>query len=294
MAYGQGIAATPLQMISVFATIANDGRWVQPRLVRGTIDPDGSVPRTRRRQTRRVVSAETAQMVTRMLAFAVEHGTGPSAQIPGFQVAGKTGTARIPEPDRRLIVGGVHRLVHRLPAGLRPQGRRSRPSWTGRRPGTAGSPRRRCSSECAAAIARLGIAPAEARAAPAPRDPRPMTVAWRGGRTAGDKLTWPWPGLPALAPSPTSSRAPAAEVRGDRRGRRGRRYRSRGREPGQPVLLRARRGPDGHDFAGEAVARGRSPSSVDRWLTARRGPGPRCPPSERRWARCRRRSSAGR
>jgi cell division protein FtsI (penicillin-binding protein 3) len=100
MAYGQGIAATPLQMISVYATIANGGRWVRPRLVLGTRDPDGTFHAAAEPPTRRVVSEETARIVTRMLAFAVESGTGTAAQIPGYQVAGKTGTARIPLPDR--------------------------------------------------------------------------------------------------------------------------------------------------------------------------------------------------
>jgi cell division protein FtsI (penicillin-binding protein 3) len=100
IAYGQGIAATPLQMISVYATIANDGRWVQPRLVLGTRSPDGTFEAAAPSPTRRVVSADTARMVTRMLAHAVHEGTGTNATIPGFEVAGKTGTARIPMPDR--------------------------------------------------------------------------------------------------------------------------------------------------------------------------------------------------
>jgi cell division protein FtsI (penicillin-binding protein 3) len=93
---GQGIAVTPLQMATVFATIANDGVWVQPRLVRGTIGRDGrfvpAAPSTRRE----VVSSWAARQVTRMLASAVDVGTGQEAQIPGFWVAGKTGTARKP------------------------------------------------------------------------------------------------------------------------------------------------------------------------------------------------------
>ena len=98
-AYGQGITATPLQMASVFATIANDGRWVRPRLVGARIDPQGVRHDTAPSPERRVVSRRTALVVARMLAFAVEQGTGTNAAIPGYQVAGKTGTARIPRPD---------------------------------------------------------------------------------------------------------------------------------------------------------------------------------------------------
>ena len=100
MAYGQGIAVTPLQMLSVFATIANDGRRVQPRLVKGTIGPDGAYHAAAVGLGERVVSAGTALMVRRMLAYAVEAGTGRNAQIAGYQVAGKTGTAQIPLPNQ--------------------------------------------------------------------------------------------------------------------------------------------------------------------------------------------------
>jgi cell division protein FtsI (penicillin-binding protein 3) len=117
--YGQGIAATPLQMASVFATIANDGRWVQPRLVDATIAADGTRHEAPMSSTRRVVSASTARIVSRMLAFAVEHGTGTNARIPGYQVAGKTGTARIPLKDRPGYEVGqyVASFIGYLPAG---------------------------------------------------------------------------------------------------------------------------------------------------------------------------------
>lgn len=118
-AYGQGIAATPLQMVSVYSTIANDGRWVQPKLVRGTIGPDGSLEPSEPAPTRRVVSAGTARMVTRMLAYAVQDGTGTNAQIPGYQVAGKTGTARIPTGDGSGYLEGqyIASFIGYLPAG---------------------------------------------------------------------------------------------------------------------------------------------------------------------------------
>ncbi len=95
---GQGVAVTPVQMADVYATIANGGVWVQPRLVKGTVDPSGVFRPAPASTTRRVVSSQTAQTVTDILAHAVEVGTGTAAQIPGYWVAGKTGTAQIPNP----------------------------------------------------------------------------------------------------------------------------------------------------------------------------------------------------
>jgi cell division protein FtsI (penicillin-binding protein 3) len=98
---GQGVAATPLQMASVYATIANDGVRVRPRLIRGTVEPDGAFIEADAPQARRVVSAFTAAQVRAMLVGAVEDGTGSNAQIPGYIVGGKTGTANIPREDAR-------------------------------------------------------------------------------------------------------------------------------------------------------------------------------------------------
>ena len=162
MAYGQGIAATPLQMASVYATIANGGRWVQPSLVRGTIDPHGDFVPASTPQSRRVVSAATASMVTRMLSYAVEFGTGTNAQIPGYQVAGKTGTARIPLPDGSGYVEGqyIASFIGYLPAGdpkVVVAAILDRPSAG--YGGLAAAPLFR--RVALAAITRLGIAPAE-------------------------------------------------------------------------------------------------------------------------------------
>ncbi|MDP9342341.1 MAG: penicillin-binding protein 2 [Actinomycetota bacterium] len=94
---GQGLAVTPLQMAAVYAAVANGGVWTQPRLVRGFVDPGGSFHPAPAPQTRRVVSAHTARIVRQILAFAVDAGTGVNAQIPGYWVAGKTGTALVPK-----------------------------------------------------------------------------------------------------------------------------------------------------------------------------------------------------
>lgn len=93
---GQGIAVTPLQMLSVYATVANGGVRVEPRLVRGAVSPSGEFLGTQPSAVARVISPETARAVTGMLGRAVEAGTGQEAQIPGYWVAGKTGTARKP------------------------------------------------------------------------------------------------------------------------------------------------------------------------------------------------------
>ncbi len=161
-AYGQGIAATPLQMVSVYSTIANDGRWVQPKLVRGTIGPDGSLEPSETAPTRRVVSAGTARMVTRMLAYAVQDGTGTNAQIPGYQVAGKTGTARIPTGDGSGYLEGqyIASFIGYLPAGdpeVVVAAILDRPSAV--YGGLAAAPLFK--RVALAAIARLGIAPAD-------------------------------------------------------------------------------------------------------------------------------------
>jgi cell division protein FtsI/penicillin-binding protein 2 len=90
---GQGIAVTPLQMAAAYGAIANDGVWLQPHLVERVEGGKAVEPKRRR-----VVSAQTATQITRMLRGVVEEGSGASAQVPGYRIAGKTGTAAKPEP----------------------------------------------------------------------------------------------------------------------------------------------------------------------------------------------------
>jgi cell division protein FtsI (penicillin-binding protein 3) len=98
--FGQGFSLNMLQAAQVFATIANDGVRLPPRLVDGTTDADGEYRRAPRGKGVRVVSPQTAATVRSMLEGAVgEEGTGRNASVPGYRVAGKTGTAQAPGPN---------------------------------------------------------------------------------------------------------------------------------------------------------------------------------------------------
>ena len=94
MAFGQGYSLTAMQATSIFATIANDGVRVSPTVIAGTSDASGSYTPAAGRTSQRVVSVETAKTMRLMMESVVSaNGTAPTAAIPGYRVAGKTGTA---------------------------------------------------------------------------------------------------------------------------------------------------------------------------------------------------------
>ena len=95
VAFGQGYSVTAMQPTSVFATIANDGVRVSPTVIAGTSDSSGNYTPTATRESVRVISPETAAQMRLMMESVVSaNGTAPSAAIPGYRVAGKTGTAQ--------------------------------------------------------------------------------------------------------------------------------------------------------------------------------------------------------
>ncbi|WP_327298143.1 MULTISPECIES: penicillin-binding protein 2 [unclassified Streptomyces] len=98
--FGQGLSLSALQAASVYSTIANGGVRVQPSLISGTKGPDGRFTPSPAPRKSRVVSEQTAKTVSRMLESVVSdvEGTGISARIPGYRVAGKTGTANRVDP----------------------------------------------------------------------------------------------------------------------------------------------------------------------------------------------------
>ena len=94
VAFGQGYSVTAMQATSVFATIANDGVRVSPTVIAGITDSSGKYTAAAGRTSERVFSAQTAQQLRIMMESVVSgQGTAPSAAIPGYRVAGKTGTA---------------------------------------------------------------------------------------------------------------------------------------------------------------------------------------------------------
>jgi cell division protein FtsI (penicillin-binding protein 3) len=98
--FGQGVSMTVLQLASVYQTIANDGVRIPPRIVQSVTKADGSVTATEPPAGIRVIKPSTAETLRTMLeAVTLPGGTGVKAAVPGYRVAGKTGTAQQPDPN---------------------------------------------------------------------------------------------------------------------------------------------------------------------------------------------------
>lgn len=99
MAYGQGLSSTPVQLVTAVNVIANDGTYVAPRLVMGTVGADGDITDEPPSQSDVVLSPETAEQMQSIMRGVVCDGTADAAQVPGLSVAGKTGTAYKAQED---------------------------------------------------------------------------------------------------------------------------------------------------------------------------------------------------
>jgi cell division protein FtsI/penicillin-binding protein 2 len=102
IAYGQGVAVTPLQLAAAYAAIANGGTLYRPYVVAARRDADGE-HRTVPVAVRRPITPETAATLRAMLTSTVDKGIANLAAIPHYSVAGKTGTAQIPSDDGRYV-----------------------------------------------------------------------------------------------------------------------------------------------------------------------------------------------
>jgi cell division protein FtsI (penicillin-binding protein 3) len=112
IAIGQGVSVTPIQMLTAYATIANRGLKPAPTLIRGVGDTVEMTVNPLSTQPERILEGRTAESLVEIIETVVSSGTGRNAQIPGYRVAGKTGTAWKPqvggygeeEEDRRYVV----------------------------------------------------------------------------------------------------------------------------------------------------------------------------------------------
>jgi cell division protein FtsI (penicillin-binding protein 3) len=117
VAFGQGLSLNTVQATSVYATIANNGVRVSPSLIAGATAPDGTFTPAAAPTTTRVVSARTATELRAMLESVVsDQGTAPMARIPGYRVAGKTGTANRVDPSCSCYRGYTASFIGFAPA----------------------------------------------------------------------------------------------------------------------------------------------------------------------------------
>ncbi len=93
--FGQGITATPLQLIQAFDALANGGKMVAPHIISKVVHPDGSEAITEPDQGTQVLDVKTASAISAMLVDVVENGHGKQAGVKGYYIAGKTGTAQV-------------------------------------------------------------------------------------------------------------------------------------------------------------------------------------------------------
>lgn len=116
--FGQGMLLTPYQVVRLASVIANDGVMMKPFLVKGMLDSSGKmIKRYQPEVESRVVSPETADAVTAMMERVVSEGTASIAAVPGYKVAGKTGSAQVADGKRGYSSGKMNlSFVGFLPA----------------------------------------------------------------------------------------------------------------------------------------------------------------------------------
>lgn len=97
--FGQGISVTPIQMIQAFTALANEGKMMRPYVVQSKTYQDGKTENTGQKEVSRPISDRTAHTISAMLVDVVDNGHGKRAGVPGYSIAGKTGTAQVPRKD---------------------------------------------------------------------------------------------------------------------------------------------------------------------------------------------------
>lgn len=94
--FGQGISLTPIELLTAFASIANEGKRMEPHIVSKIETPEGQIIPIPSKIVDKPISSQTAKVITEMLIRAVDKGEAQWAKLRGYRIAGKTGTAQIP------------------------------------------------------------------------------------------------------------------------------------------------------------------------------------------------------
>lgn len=113
--FGQGITTTPMQLLNAYAAIANQGVLMKPHVVDSIIKSDGTVEKKQPEIVRQVISSRAAKLLSAMMVVAVKEGHGKKAGVPGYYVAGKTGTAQISD-----VLGGYGTKTNQTFIGFAP------------------------------------------------------------------------------------------------------------------------------------------------------------------------------
>jgi cell division protein FtsI/penicillin-binding protein 2 len=104
--FGQGIDITPIQLVKAFSAIANGGKMVKPHLVKEIIDENGNAKEILPEISSNIISQKTSSEVVTMMMSVVDNGYGKRAKIPGYFIAGKTGTAQVSWPSLGIQKAG--------------------------------------------------------------------------------------------------------------------------------------------------------------------------------------------
>lgn len=106
--FGQGLTATPIQLISSYAAVANKGLLFKPYIISKIKYSDGHEEKTKPRLVKQVISERTARILSAMMVVVIEEGHGKAAGVKGYHIAGKTGTAQIPSPDGKYATDATN------------------------------------------------------------------------------------------------------------------------------------------------------------------------------------------
>lgn len=113
--FGQGISVTPIQMVQAYGALANHGAMMRPFIVQSKIHSDGRIENTNPTFVRQVVSTSTANTISAMLVDVVENGFGKKAGVPGYYVAGKTGTAQVVQNGKYIVDDNIGSFIGYAP-----------------------------------------------------------------------------------------------------------------------------------------------------------------------------------